>query len=147
MALLLVPPIAWGLHTLVSYLIVTLDCLSDWNGSTTAVLIVTGAFAAASALSGFRAWRFWQDAGGPSRDPREPRPFIFALTLAGSALFTAAILLAGSTPLLTRTCESGTLESHLSSAPSRADAPVSISTFFDSSWPAAGPARARPSRP
>ncbi|MGH7506332.1 MAG: hypothetical protein ACRELX_11805, partial [Longimicrobiales bacterium] len=58
--LLLLPPVAWGLHTGVVYLLVTIECAGDWRGSTAAVFIVTAAFATVAAWSGVRAWRKWR---------------------------------------------------------------------------------------
>jgi hypothetical protein len=102
-------PVAWALHLAVSYLLVTLDCNSAWDGARTAIVLATVGFAAAALGAGALGWRGWkrvrgQMLPGELLDPMRIRGF---LTLSGvlmAVLFTGAIILAGMSPLILPMC-------------------------------------------
>lgn len=106
------PPVAWALHLAVSYLLVTLDCSTSWNGGRTSIIIATIIFAAAALSAGALGWRGWKRIQGrvePGEllDPMRMRGF---LTLSGvlmAVLFAGAIILAGMSPLLLPMCGTG----------------------------------------
>lgn len=110
------PPVLWALHLSLCYVLVTLDCISAWDGSTPAVAIATALFAAAALAAGWTALRLWSRRGPSPQgdddsprdpDPTDPRgwfPFLLLLAIAGSVLFTAVILLTGAAPFFVPTC-------------------------------------------
>jgi hypothetical protein len=105
-------PVAWALHLAVSYLLVTLDCNTGWDGGRTSIILATIVCAAAALAAGAVAWRGWKRIEGriePGEllDPIRMRGF---LTLSGvlmAALFAGAIILAGMSPLLLPMCGNG----------------------------------------
>jgi len=105
--LMLGPPVAWGLHLLLIYLVVTIDCETGWGGSSWVVYLLTAAAAAVSVWAGVVAWRRWRAVDverAEQLDPQSPRPFIHLFAMAGALLFTTAIVLTGLTPLFVPTC-------------------------------------------
>jgi len=102
---LLGAPILWALHLLVCYFLVTLDCITPWDGAVGAVIVATAAGAAGSVAAGRVALGIRRGAGsGQAGDARHWLDFLALLGIGGSVLFTAVIVLTGVAPLLTRLC-------------------------------------------
>lgn len=99
-------PVLWALHLATVYLIVTVDCISPWNGGARAVVLATLLFAAGCGAAGWTGWRLWQRLGARPPEPPE-RDWIRFMLLAGmgaSLLFGVAVLLEGAAPFLVRMC-------------------------------------------
>ena len=102
---LLGAPILWALHLLVCYFLVTLDCITPWDGAVQAVILATAAGAAGSLAAGRVALGIRRGAGAGERgDARHWLDFLALVGIGGSVLFTAVIVLTGVAPLLTRLC-------------------------------------------
>ena len=65
-------PVAWTLHLLGSYLIVSVWCATRWNGMPVAVAVFTLACALTAAASGVVALRGWRRSRATLRSDREP---------------------------------------------------------------------------
>ena len=105
---LLGAPIIWAAHLAVSYFMVALDCNTGWEGAHTAVLVATLLCAVAAAGTGVFAWRGWRVARSQRRgnlfDSANVREFLALTGAAMAALFAAAIVLTGISPLFLPTC-------------------------------------------
>lgn len=105
---LLGAPIIWAVHLAVSYFMVALDCNTSWEGAHTAVLVATLICAVAAGGSGVFAWRGWRSARSQRRgnllDTANVREFLALAGAAMAALFAAAIVLTGISPLFLPTC-------------------------------------------
>jgi hypothetical protein len=117
---LLGSPIAWTVHLLASYLVVTLWCSSGWSGADLMVGILTLVCTVAAIASGVLAFRLWQqgqrvlltdaESGGP--EPWDSRmgergaraAFLAVLALFMGGLFAYLIVLQGLSPLFAPTC-------------------------------------------
>src|SRR5688572_30241408 len=101
-------PIVWALHLAVSYLLVALDCGSQWDGARAAVLVATAVCAVAAAGAGAFGWRQWKRApgqrGGSMLDPVDVREFLLLSGATLAALFAGAIVFAGIAPLFLPLC-------------------------------------------
>lgn len=112
--------VLWSIHLGVVYLLVTIDCISPWNGGTAAVLVATALFAAGAAASGWLAAALLRELRATA-DPAETGPsegdriranpdglewmrFLLLVGVAAGVLFTAVIILEGLSPLLVSTC-------------------------------------------
>lgn len=107
--MVLTPPVAWSLHLLLCYLAVTLDCITDWDGSSVAVALLTALFASASLGAAASAWRARQHhatepaeleaaGAGPSA------AFLRILAIAGGIFFALTILVTAFAPLFVARC-------------------------------------------
>ena len=113
-------PLAWTLHLLAGYLVVTVWCSSGWSGADQVVGILTLLCAGAAAASGMLAFRLWrqgqrvllrdEEPGGPeSWDSRMGErgargAFLAVLALLMGGLFAYLIVLQGLPPLFAPTC-------------------------------------------
>ena len=99
-------PLLWSVHLGVIYIVLTVDCISAWNGGTPAVLLITAAFAAVSGASGWVGWSMYRALGGedPVAGEREWARFLLVVGMGAAAIFTAVILLEGVSPLLVDRC-------------------------------------------
>jgi hypothetical protein len=103
-------PVLWAVHLSLSYFLVTLHCVSAWNGGVWAVSGATLAFAAGSATAGWTAWTTLRRLGRSDPDPDAlPDPlewtrFLLLAGVAASALFTLVIIVQGVVPLFLSTC-------------------------------------------
>jgi hypothetical protein len=99
-------PVIWGLHLLLCYFLVTLECITAWRGAEAAVLAVTAVAVAGSVAAGRVAWKGWKDHSGGRLDPDEGEwvPFLLLAGVAASALFTLVVVTAGVAPLFVATC-------------------------------------------
>lgn len=100
------PPVIWGLHLAVCYFLVTLDCITAWDGGGWSVGLATALAAAGAAGAGWVAWRTWRGLGGGPLGPdeREWSRFLMVLGMAASVLFTLVILATGVAPLFVDLC-------------------------------------------
>lgn len=99
-------PVLWALHLNLSYFLLTLDCISAWEGGDWAIGLSTAIFALASAAAGWLAWRMRRRLGGrglPGSE-RDWATFLLVLGIGGSVIFTAVIVLEGVSPLLADLC-------------------------------------------
>jgi hypothetical protein len=105
----LAAPIAWTLHLLLSYLLVTVGCGQDWPGMRVLLGLVTLVFASGALWPAIRLLR---TARGPrlvawlvqtEQQDATPR-FLVILGLLMTPIFTLAILLGGIGPLLVPVC-------------------------------------------
>jgi hypothetical protein len=117
---LLGSPLAWTVHLLAAYLVVTLWCSSGWAGADLTIGILTLICAAAAIASGvlaFRLWREGQRALLTDEEPGAPESwdsrmgergaravFLAVLGLFMGGLFACLIVLQGLPPLYTPTC-------------------------------------------
>lgn len=104
-------PAAWTVHLLVCYFLVALQCTSAWRGAVAGIVAVTAVCAAASAASGYVAWRHWPPPRGVAQalseieQPRGRDRFLMLVGMALAALFTLAIVVEALAPLFVPTCE------------------------------------------
>ncbi len=117
-------PLAWTLHLMGSYVIVTLWCAAELGGLPLAIGLVTLICAALSVVSGVLAWRLWREGQAMlERDAEPGRPegwdarmgergarvsFLAVMSIASALLFTFLIILQGLPPLFTPPCWAGT---------------------------------------
>jgi hypothetical protein len=110
-------PVIWALHLAASYFVVTLDCISAWNGAGWALAAITVIMAAGSATAGWTAWRMRRDLGPDpaagraadgitdgASDERHWLRFLLTAGLAGSVLFTVVIIAEGVAPAFVSLC-------------------------------------------
>lgn len=99
-------PLLWSLHLGVIYVVLTMDCISGWDGGTWAVLLATAAFAAASAAAGWVAWSMYRELDGEDAvgGEREWARFLLVLGIGAAVIFTVAIVLEGLSPLFVARC-------------------------------------------
>jgi hypothetical protein len=101
-------PLIWAVHLAVSYFLVALGCSTNWNGAETAVYLATILGASAAAGTGVFAWVRWKRArgsrGGPLLDVDHLREFLAFSGALLAALFVAAIIMAGISPLFLPLC-------------------------------------------
>jgi MFS family permease len=98
-------PVAWAAHLVVCYFLVTLDCITGWDGSGWAVALVTVALAGAALASGWLALRIRrQHVDGVDPEARGWIDFVTVLGIAGSPLFALVIVVTGLAPAFTATC-------------------------------------------
>lgn len=103
---LLGAPVLWALHLAASYFVLTLDCISRWNGAPWALALLTLLLAGGAAVAGWTAWRDWRALGPKEADPEE-RHWIRFLLIAGmgaSVLFTLVIIAEGVAPAFVNLC-------------------------------------------
>lgn len=100
------PPVLWALHLVTAYFLVTIECISSWDGAEWAVFAVTALLGAASVTAGLVARGLWRRLGPhPSQpDERDWTRVLLMVGMAGSVLFTAVIVLQGVAPLFVATC-------------------------------------------
>jgi hypothetical protein len=117
---LLGSPLAWTVHLLAGYVLVTVWCSSGWSGADVVIAILTLLCAGAALASGVLAFRLWREGqralladpepGGPeSWDSRMGErgaraSFLAVLALFMGGLFTFLIVLEGIPPLYAPTC-------------------------------------------
>lgn len=115
--------LAWTVHLLASYLVVTVWCASGWRGMDIALVAVTVVCAAAAAVTGVAAFRLWRRGQAAQRHDGEsgrPEPwdgrmgergartaFIAVLALFMTAIFGYLILLQGVPALFGTSCPPG----------------------------------------
>ena len=113
-------PVAWTLHLLGSYLIVSISCATSWSGMRIAVGVFTAVCAVAAVVSGVLALRGWRRSRETLRSDREPGVpeswdarmgergarivFLSVTSLFMSIVFTYLIVLQGLPPLFTAAC-------------------------------------------
>ena len=101
-------PTVWALHLAVSYFLVSIGCGTDWAGAKAAVLLATVIAAAAAMGFGAFAWQRWRWArggrGGGLLDPERVREFLALSGVVLAALFVAAIIMSGISPLFLPLC-------------------------------------------
>jgi hypothetical protein len=99
-------PLLWALHLSAVYFLVTLDCISAWDGGIWSVLVVTVLLGAGSVWAGWTAWSIFRRLGGedPSAGEWEWARFLLVLGIGASVIFTAVIVLEGVSPLLAELC-------------------------------------------
>lgn len=99
-------PILWSLHLGVIYIVLTVDCISVWDGGSWAVLLATAGFAAAAAASGWTARSMYRRLGGDDAlaGEREWARFLLIVGMGAAVIFTAAIILEGLSPLFVDRC-------------------------------------------
>ena len=99
-------PVLWSIHLGVCYFLLTLDCISGWNGAGWGMAVATVLAAAGSLAAGFSGWRIWRmfrSAHIPA-DEREWAPFLVLVGMAASGLFTLVIVAEGVAPYFVQTC-------------------------------------------
>ena len=103
---LLGAPILWALHLAASYFVLTLDCISAWNGAPWALAALTALFAAGSAAGGWTGWREWRRLESEEADPEERHwtRFLLVTGMGGSVLFTVVIVAEGVAPAFVDLC-------------------------------------------
>lgn len=104
---LLGAPVLWAVHLLVSYFLVTLDCITAWNGAVWSVILATVAAAAGSLAAGWVALEIRHRSRSERERPGDARhwlEFLALIGIGGSVLFTVVILLTGVAPLMTPLC-------------------------------------------
>jgi hypothetical protein len=113
-------PLAWTVHLLAGYLVVTVWCSSGWSGADLAIGILTllcAGGALASSVLAFRLWRQGRRALLSDAEPGAPESwdarmgergaraaFLAILALFMGGLFAFLIVLQGVPPLYTPTC-------------------------------------------
>jgi hypothetical protein len=105
----LAAPIAWTLHLLLSYFLVTAGCGNGWPGMRILLLLTTLLFAAGAVWPAFRVARtsrgFHLVEWLSQIDQQDATPrFLSILGLLITAVFLLAILLGGIGPLLVPVC-------------------------------------------
>lgn len=100
-------PVAWSLHTLLSYYLLYVVCGTAWTFLLYAVTVVAVLVAAGA---GYASWHTWHDQA-PARDPDvvrmrsvSRRRFMGITGLFISALFGFITLVVGLTPIILDTC-------------------------------------------
>lgn len=117
---LLGSPIAWTVHLLAGYVVVTLWCSAGWAGAELVIgslTLVCAAAAVASGVLAFRLWRQGQRVLLTDAEPGIPEPwdsrmgersaraaFLAMLALFMAGMFVFLILLQGIPPLYSFTC-------------------------------------------
>ena len=117
---LLGSPLAWTVHLLAGYLVVTVWCSSGWSGADEIIGILTVVCAGAAAASGVLGFRLWRQGQGVLLSDEEPggpdswdsrlgergarAAFLAVLGLFMGALFAYLIVLQGLPPLYAPTC-------------------------------------------
>lgn len=100
---MLAAPIAWAAHLCICYLLVTLDCQTNWNGMGWSVAIATVVLAAVAAAAGLVSWR-----GRPTVQDTDELSgavrFVYRVGLVSSPVFVVAIVLAGVAPAFVARC-------------------------------------------
>ncbi|MGQ0814866.1 MAG: hypothetical protein ACT4O1_10430 [Gemmatimonadota bacterium] len=108
----LAAPIAWTLHFLLSYLVVTVGCTSEWRSIRALLLVMTALFAAGALWPAFRLLRDsprFRPLGWLAQEEQAsatPR-FLLALGVVSSGVFVLAIILGGIGPLFVPVCADG----------------------------------------
>lgn len=98
-------PVAWASHLVVCYFLVTLDCITAWDGSGWAVTIATVILAGAALAAGWVALRIRRrHVDRPDPEARGWVDFITVIGIGGSALFAVVIVVTGLAPAFTATC-------------------------------------------
>lgn len=113
-------PLAWTVHLLAGYVVVTVWCSSGWSGADLTVGILTVMCAAAAAASGLLALRLWREGQRALLSDAEPGTpeswdsrmgergaravFLAVLALFMGGFFAFLIVLQGLPPLYTPTC-------------------------------------------
>lgn len=110
---LLAAPLAWTLHLLLSYLVISAGCAYAWNGTRIIVITLTVVLAGVSLASAYGVYRSWPR---PVRlldwaaraEPQGPSSaFLRGLGLIVTGVFTLAILLGGFGTLVLPLCAPG----------------------------------------
>lgn len=117
---LLGSPLAWTVHLLAGYLVVTVWCSRGWSGADLAIGILTLICAAGAVASGALAFRLWRSGQRVLLTDEEPgaseswdsrmgergtrAAFLAVLALFMGGLFAYLIVLEGLPPLYTSTC-------------------------------------------
>jgi len=107
MAALLGGGLAWAVHLLASYAVVTLGCATGWGGTGLllgAITAVCGAVAVATGVAAHRARRSAAAPPAALSGPGEPMRFALAVGTGLAALFAVLIALGGLIPLLVPLC-------------------------------------------
>jgi hypothetical protein len=104
-------PVAWSLHFLLIYFLVTLFCTTGSRGAGVAVGIATALFAVISAAAGvvaYRGWRRTGAAGGWDRAVTEAdqhrSSFLLMMGMLAGALFTLLIFTEALPTLFVQAC-------------------------------------------
>jgi glucose uptake protein GlcU len=95
-------PLAWSVHLLLSYLLVTLACSTEWTSIGPALAITTAFSVLLSALAGVVAYRRWQGVSTDTHQDQATFLMLVGMMLAG--LFLLAIVLGGLVPLSVPYC-------------------------------------------
>lgn len=113
---MLAGPIAWAVHFMGSYALVTLDCTTGWDGARIAIAVATLLLAAvslAAAVVGYRGWRersAEQPWDAALAEPRGWVPFLMTSGAVLGLLSALTILLQGLSAVLVPVCsESGVI--------------------------------------
>jgi hypothetical protein len=101
-------PTLWALHLGLSYFLVSLGCGTGWAGAKPAVVVATILCAAGAVAIGLFAWK-QRKVGRPGdvEAQLDPGPVPEFLAISGAVLavlFTAAIVMAGMSPLFLPLC-------------------------------------------
>jgi hypothetical protein len=101
-------PTLWALHLGLSYFLVSLGCGTGWAGAKPAVVVATILCAAGAVAIGLFAWK-QRKVGRPGdvEAQLDPGPGPEFLAISGAVLavlFTAAIVMAGMSPLFLPLC-------------------------------------------
>jgi hypothetical protein len=101
-------PTLWALHLGLSYFLVSLGCGTGWAGAKPAVVVATILCAAGAVAIGLFAWK-QRKVGRPGdvEARLDPGPVPEFLAISGAVLavlFTAAIVMAGISPLFLPLC-------------------------------------------
>ena len=98
-------PVLWSIHLGVIYLVLTIGCISPWDGGEWGVGVATVLFALASAWAGWTAWSMYREMDpDPHHGERDWARFLLVLGIGGSILFTAVIVLEGLSPVFVAGC-------------------------------------------
>lgn len=98
-------PVLWAAHLSLCYFLVTLDCITAWDGSTWAVVLATVVLAAGALAAGWTALRIRRRlVPGDDPEARDWLGFVTYLGMAGSPLFALVIVVTGLAPAFVRTC-------------------------------------------
>ena len=115
----LLPPVAWALHELLSYIVASLACTSGRFGPTVGgtsgaewllglITLVAVATAASGGVLGFRLWRESETGIKGKGGSREARSgFLGIVGMMVSVLFLFGIVLLGAAPFFLRVRECG----------------------------------------
>ena len=96
--------VAWAVHLLVSYAVVSVGCATGWSGTRPLLGAVTLACIVVAVATGIVAQRGrrWSPAAAS-----EPAQFAFTVGAGLAGLFTALIVLAGVVPFIVPLCVAG----------------------------------------
>lgn len=99
-------PVLWALHLSLGYFLVTLDCITPWNGAHWALAAATALAAAGALAAGWTARRLWRRLGParPEPDERAWRRFLLVAGMTASLLFTLVIITQGVAPYFVDLC-------------------------------------------